>query len=111
MSGFWRSPRGDNHGTDSKPGDVWVEIDKHGAGHFDYSWGSTAYQIEIGKDYLRVHEGGDCLFVVELRETPSDETLHAIIKTYYVGRQDGEGRGRFMLQHQLRELLGAVAIK
>lgn len=23
-SGFWRSPRGENHGLNSKPGDVWV---------------------------------------------------------------------------------------
>lgn len=23
--GFWRSPRGDNHGRDSRPGDVWAE--------------------------------------------------------------------------------------
>ena len=24
-SGFWRSARGENHGRDSRPGDVWVE--------------------------------------------------------------------------------------
>jgi hypothetical protein len=22
--GFWRSPTGENHGTDSRPGDVWI---------------------------------------------------------------------------------------
>jgi hypothetical protein len=111
VSGYWRSPRGENHGTDSKPGDVWVKVEFDGAGHFDYSWGETTYQIEIGKDYLRVHEGGDCLFVVELQEAPSNDVIRGMIKTYYVGRQDGEGRGRTMLQHQLRELLGAAMSK
>lgn len=24
-SGFWRSPQGENHGRDSRPGDVWCE--------------------------------------------------------------------------------------
>ncbi len=78
---------------------------------FDYTWGSTTYQVEVGDGYLRVHEGGDCLFVAELQETPSDKVLRALIKTYYIGRQEGEGRGRVMLQHQLRELLGAAVAK
>jgi hypothetical protein len=78
---------------------------------FDHTWGGTTYQIELGDGYLRVHEGGDCLFVVELQEIPSEKTLRALIKTFYIGRQDGEGRGRFMLQHQLRELLGAAMFK
>jgi hypothetical protein len=25
QSGFWRSPTGENHGRDSRPGDVWCE--------------------------------------------------------------------------------------
>jgi hypothetical protein len=25
VSGFWRSARGENHGRDSQPGDIWVE--------------------------------------------------------------------------------------
>mgnify|MGYP007024625044 FL=1 len=41
-SGYWRSPMGENHGTDSKPGDVWVEVDKHGGGHFDYNMPAAA---------------------------------------------------------------------
>lgn len=109
--GYWRSPSGENHGTDSRPGDLWVSVDKHGSGHFDYSWGETTYQVEVGDDYLRVNEGGKCLFVVEFHQALADSTLRAIIKTYYTGRQDGEGRGRAMLQHQLRDLLGAAVAK
>lgn len=25
LDGFWRSPTGENHGRDSRPGDVWVK--------------------------------------------------------------------------------------
>ena len=38
MTGHWRSARGEDHGLDSQPGDVWVESDpvdvvKHLCGH------------------------------------------------------------------------------
>jgi hypothetical protein len=109
VSGYWRSVKGENHGIDSRPGDVWVEVDEYGASHFSHTWGSTTYNIEVGENHLRVNEGGDYLFVTDLGDPPTDTLIRTVIKTYYVGRTDGESRGRIMLQHQLRELLNVPA--
>ena len=42
--GFWRSPRGENHGLSSKPGDVWCNPgDIHDTDRLNWLIGHSAY--------------------------------------------------------------------
>lgn len=69
QQGYWRSPIGENHGRDSKPGDVWCEpSDIHDTDRLD-----ALLNLDID---VKTAEGGGYV-LIDWREQPPRGRWHA----------------------------------
>ena len=98
MTGHWRSARGEDHGLDSQPGDVWVESDpvdvvKHLCGHlrglldmmgpcdnFDHHGYCQSHFVESPCRVAKAREFLESLSNIAVRGAAEPRTLHGLVR-------------------------------